>query len=223
MRLPVQDRQVGQQLDRFRAGRSAAGTDDLGPAEQVHPHRRPCSGLRRSGAGCDAAAGGVVVVAVCGAGRDVGRGGWRRRRAVRTRRWCGCGLRPVAGRWCRRVMSSPSGCRVRSACRGVHRSPGACRQSLAASARSGVKRCTQRKTVTWSTCNTAFQQQFFNVAVGEAVAQVPAHRDHDHLGSEPEPGERRTSRRDRASTSCALHRSSAPRSCRTANATAPFP
>jgi hypothetical protein len=32
-----------------------------------------------------------------------------------------------------------------------HLSPGACRQNLAASASSGVKRCTHRKIVTWST------------------------------------------------------------------------
>jgi hypothetical protein len=37
----------------------------------------------------------------------------------------------------------------------------------------------------------AFDQQFLYVTVGQAVAQVPADRDHDHLSREPEPGERR--------------------------------
>jgi hypothetical protein len=36
-----------------------------------------------------------------------------------------------------------------------------------------------------------FDQQFFNVAVGEIEPEVPADRDHDHLGGEPEPDERR--------------------------------
>jgi hypothetical protein len=39
--------------------------------------------------------------------------------------------------------------------------------------------------------DAAFEQEFFNVAVGPAEPQVPAHRDDDHLGREPEPGERR--------------------------------
>jgi hypothetical protein len=40
--------------------------------------------------------------------------------------------------------------------------------------------------------DTAFDQQFLDVAVGKAVAQVPANRHHDHLRREPEPGERRS-------------------------------
>jgi hypothetical protein len=32
----------------------------------------------------------------------------------------------------------------------------------------------------------AFGEQLLDVAVGQAVAQVPAHRHHDHVGWEPE-------------------------------------
>jgi hypothetical protein len=32
----------------------------------------------------------------------------------------------------------------------------------------------------------AFAEQFLHVAVGQAVAQVPAHRHHDHLGADRE-------------------------------------
>jgi hypothetical protein len=42
--------------------------------------------------------------------------------------------------------------------------------------------------------DAAFDQQFLDIPVGQAVAQVPADRDHDHLGREPEPGERRPRR-----------------------------
>jgi hypothetical protein len=34
-------------------------------------------------------------------------------------------------------------------------------------------------------------QQLFDVAVGQAVAEVPADRDCDHLRRKPEPGKRR--------------------------------
>jgi len=37
--------------------------------------------------------------------------------------------------------------------------------------------------------DTAFDQQLLHVAVGQAVAQLPAHRHHDHLGREPEARE----------------------------------
>ncbi|GAA2360253.1 hypothetical protein GCM10010170_055120 [Dactylosporangium salmoneum] len=37
---------------------------------------------------------------------------------------------------------------------------------------------------------TALEQQFLDVAVGQAVAQVQPDRDHDHARREPEPGER---------------------------------
>src|SRR5687768_16585474 len=36
--------------------------------------------------------------------------------------------------------------------------------------------------------NSAGYEQFLDVAAGQAVAQVPAHRDHDHVGRELEPG-----------------------------------
>jgi hypothetical protein len=35
--------------------------------------------------------------------------------------------------------------------------------------------------------DTTFGQQLLDVAVGQAVAQVPADREHDHFGREPEP------------------------------------
>jgi len=37
---------------------------------------------------------------------------------------------------------------------------------------------------------TALYQQFLNVAVGQVVPQVPAHRDHDDVRWEPEPSKR---------------------------------
>ncbi|GAB3832564.1 hypothetical protein GCM10027610_024920 [Dactylosporangium cerinum] len=39
--------------------------------------------------------------------------------------------------------------------------------------------------------DTALEEEFFDVAIGQAIPQVPANRDHDHLRREPEPGERR--------------------------------
>jgi len=39
--------------------------------------------------------------------------------------------------------------------------------------------------------DTALSQQLLQIPVGQAVAQVPADRDRDHLGWEPEPSERR--------------------------------
>jgi hypothetical protein len=38
--------------------------------------------------------------------------------------------------------------------------------------------------------NAAFGQQFLDVAVRQAVAQIPAHRHRDDLGGEPEAAER---------------------------------
>jgi len=38
--------------------------------------------------------------------------------------------------------------------------------------------------------DAAFSQEFFDVAVEQAVTQVPAHRHRDHLGRETEPDER---------------------------------
>ncbi len=38
--------------------------------------------------------------------------------------------------------------------------------------------------------DTPLEQQFLDVTVGQAVAQVQPDRDHDRLRREPEPGER---------------------------------
>jgi hypothetical protein len=38
--------------------------------------------------------------------------------------------------------------------------------------------------------DAAFVEQFLDIALRQAVAQVPAHRHHDHLGRESEAGER---------------------------------
>ena len=45
--------------------------------------------------------------------------------------------------------------------------------------------------------NTSFCEEFFKVAVGESVSEVPADSQHDHLGREPETNERRTIHRGR--------------------------
>jgi len=39
--------------------------------------------------------------------------------------------------------------------------------------------------------DTPFGQQLLDIAVGQAVAQIPTDRDHDHLRRKPEPSERR--------------------------------
>jgi len=39
--------------------------------------------------------------------------------------------------------------------------------------------------------DTTLDQQLLDVAVGQVEPQVPADRDHDHVGWEPESGERR--------------------------------
>jgi hypothetical protein len=39
--------------------------------------------------------------------------------------------------------------------------------------------------------DTALGQQLLDVSIRQAIAQVPADRDRDHLRREPEPGERR--------------------------------
>ncbi len=52
------------------------------------------------------------------------------------------------------------------------------RAARAASMNSGVKVCTHGDVIGG---DAAFCQQFFHVAVGQAVAQLPAHRDRDHL------------------------------------------
>jgi hypothetical protein len=45
--------------------------------------------------------------------------------------------------------------------------------------------------------DTALDERLLDVAVGQAVAQVSADRDHDHLRRKPEPGERRPRRHPR--------------------------
>ena len=48
--------------------------------------------------------------------------------------------------------------------------------------------------------DSALEQEFFNVAIGQAEPQVPTDCDGDHLGREPEPGERRPRRQPRTKT-----------------------
>jgi hypothetical protein len=38
--------------------------------------------------------------------------------------------------------------------------------------------------------DAAFGEEFFDVAVRQPVAEIPAHRRQDHVGREPEAGER---------------------------------
>jgi hypothetical protein len=40
--------------------------------------------------------------------------------------------------------------------------------------------------------DAALGEQLLHIAVGQAEPQIPAHRQHDHLGRKPEPNERRT-------------------------------
>src|SRR5258705_7499771 len=61
--------------------------------------------------------------------------------------------------------------------------------------------------------DATLDQQFLHVAVREAVAQVPPDRDDDHLGREPEAGERRLWRQPRARAGRRLHRSTLPGPC----------
>jgi hypothetical protein len=42
--------------------------------------------------------------------------------------------------------------------------------------------------------DAAFGEQFLDVSVGQSEAQVPAHREHDHLRREAEARERRARR-----------------------------
>ena len=52
--------------------------------------------------------------------------------------------------------------------------------------------------MTWSTLATPLDEKFLDVAIREAEAQVPADRDDDHLGWEPEAGEGRAWNRSRS-------------------------
>jgi hypothetical protein len=56
--------------------------------------------------------------------------------------------------------------------------------------------------------DTAFSQQLLHVPIGQAVAQVPPHRHHDHLRRETEPREARPRRR--YSTMATTHQLSLP-------------
>jgi hypothetical protein len=66
--------------------------------------------------------------------------------------------------------------------------------------------------------HAAFGQEFFDVAVGQPVAQLPAHRDRDHLGWETEPGEGRP--RYRCADTTTAHQTTLP-DLRSVNATMP--
>ena len=57
--------------------------------------------------------------------------------------------------------------------------------------------------------DAAFGEEF-EVAVGQSVAQAPAHRHHDHLGREPESAARRTVMGTAGLSSCILHQSRLP-------------
>jgi hypothetical protein len=58
--------------------------------------------------------------------------------------------------------------------------------------------------------DAAFGEEFLDVAVGQSVAQAPAHRYHDHVGREPESGERRTVMGLAGTSSCIVEESSLP-------------
>src|SRR6478735_8968969 len=64
--------------------------------------------------------------------------------------------------------------------------------------------------------DAALGQQFLDIAVGQAVAQIPAHRDADHLPRKPIASRRRRWPRSRDS-----HLTSLPTPRRTTNATVP--
>lgn len=77
--------------------------------------------------------------------------------------------------------------------------------------------------------HAAFGEQLLDVAVGQVVAQVPAHRHHDHLWRKPEPRERRRRRRPPPGPDCRVYRSTVPdhpahrhHSTRSLNARAPL-
>jgi hypothetical protein len=55
--------------------------------------------------------------------------------------------------------------------------------------------------------DTALDQQLLHVAVGQAVAQIPPDRHHDHLGREPKAREGAARRSRRSRTGGQLHRS----------------
>ena len=64
-------------------------------------------------------------------------------------------------------------------------------------------------------------EQLFEVPVGQPVPQVPAHRQQDHLGREPEPSEPRGHLARRCNTTTAFHPATLAPGTRSANATVP--
>ena len=70
--------------------------------------------------------------------------------------------------------------------------------------------------------DTAFGEQLFDVAVGEAKAQVPADRQHDHIRREAETGEGRPCNGIGADPASSHDTSLAARGPVSADATAPF-
>jgi hypothetical protein len=53
--------------------------------------------------------------------------------------------------------------------------------------------------------DTAFDQQFLYILIGQVVAEIPADSDDDHLWWEPEPGKRRLRRRPQTRTARQPH------------------
>jgi hypothetical protein len=67
-------------------------------------------------------------------------------------------------------------------------------------------------------------EKFLQVPVGQPVAQVPAHRQQDHLGrEETEPVEPLRHRHGRSRTASALHQATLPGTVRCVDATEPLP
>jgi hypothetical protein len=70
-------------------------------------------------------------------------------------------------------------------------------------------------------------EQFFDIAIGQALAQIPAHRQHDDLTGEAKPSETRL--RWRYSTTATAHQPSLPdavirqRNCEDRRGSAPGP
>jgi hypothetical protein len=71
-----------------------------------------------------------------------------------------------------------------------------------------VKRRTQRYTLTWSTFDAPLGQQLLDVPVREPEAEVPTHRQGDHLGREAEAGEGGAGGRDGRATAVTGHHAS---------------
>jgi hypothetical protein len=92
----------------------------------------------------------------------------------------------------------------------TQRSPDAWRANLAASDSSGVNRCTQPVHGDVVDRDPALDQELLDVAIGQAVAQIPANRHHDHFRREPEPSKRRGWRGPRTTATRRPHTSSLP-------------